>query len=697
MEEAAVSGSHRSPYLAFCLALLFSTTAWAKPPRLDRRGDPLPPGAVVRLGSTRLQLLAGADEVTLSADGKLVAAATRLLGARIRVWEAATGRLVCEIKPKGESGLSRLRFSRDGRYLAADWGKAVVVWETVSGRAVRRFGGFDRGPIDLFFSSNRKALVGAWCQDNVLGLWDVHSEKLLRRLDLFAGRKPRLLEPGEPEERLAIVAVSSDSRTVAYQVTKMTFSDREFPPDIVPCEKSLYVMDIASGKQRRLLQGKSFSVNQNYWPLRFSPDGKLLAVGEGGSLTLFEVVSGKPVYRPQIAQPFYVSFAFSGDGKMLAVCRDARSIDVRDTTTWKLIRHLPTTMHAQELSLCGNGSILAVTQGCAVRLWNVNTGKELLPLPGHNKRVQQVAFSTDGDTVWSASEEVICRWDRIMAAELSRTRPPRTRERNDRIPYCLRAGLKLEKAKGQFQLLGLHSGKLATSFHVQTSKYVEDCFFADNGKVIGVGVIEPGYTLHLRDTTTGKEVGRLTLEGRPFNGDLTSPDGNLLLWEDGRCHLRVWNIQAGKEMSMIDWGALEYDQLGSPIVACSPDGRTLATVPLGEYARHEEGSKQARIRFWRASTGKQIGTSDRFPGDVPFHGFAFSPDARMLATGDVSSPVIRLWEVATGKLRAELKGHEGNVHCVAFSPDGRWLASGSKDTTVLIWDLRRLPEAARQR
>jgi len=48
---------------------------------------------------------------------------------------------------------------------------------------------------------------------------------------------------------------------------------------------------------------------------------------------------------------------------------------------------------------------------------------------------------------------------------------------------------------------------------------------------------------------------------------------------------------------------------------------------------------------------------------------------------------IRLYDFATGKLAALLKGHEDVVYGLAFSPDGRHLISGSGDFTAIIWDV----------
>lgn len=58
------------------------------------------------------------------------------------------------------------------------------------------------------------------------------------------------------------------------------------------------------------------------------------------------------------------------------------------------------------------------------------------------------------------------------------------------------------------------------------------------------------------------------------------------------------------------------------------------------------------------------------------------------AEADTGKPTIKVWEVATGQLRKEFVGHTGDITSLAFSDDGRLLASGSRDTTVLVWDLR---------
>ena len=64
------------------------------------------------------------------------------------------------------------------------------------------------------------------------------------------------------------------------------------------------------------------------------------------------------------------------------------------------------------------------------------------------------------------------------------------------------------------------------------------------------------------------------------------------------------------------------------------------------------------------------------PGSQSVSSVAFSPDARLLATGDANGKTY-VWSTSTNKLNGILTdpGSKG-VNAVAFSPDGRSIATG---------------------
>jgi hypothetical protein len=64
---------------------------------------------------------------------------------------------------------------------------------------------------------------------------------------------------------------------------------------------------------------------------------------------------------------------------------------------------------------------------------------------------------------------------------------------------------------------------------------------------------------------------------------------------------------------------------------------------------------------------------------------AFSPDGTRIVTAS-GDKTARIWDAASAKEIAVLRGHESGVSSAAFSPDGTRIVTASEDMTARIWD-----------
>ncbi|WP_171475463.1 WD40 repeat domain-containing protein [Frigoriglobus tundricola] len=695
-------------------------------PTTDLYGDPLPPGAVARLGSVRLRHYGLAD-FFIRPDGRTARTVGR--DGFLRTWDLATGRQTEAHALRGEFGRAtgqsesvpvggmarpmqepQLLFSPDRRFLAAIFNSRVVVWDAGTGHELRALARTNVVMQRGRFSPNGQTLALLEHDRLVLLEWRSGREQ---NLNFRVGRDDNSLtlcsDQFSPDGRRLIV--SNGFRNV-----------------------SVHVYEVAGA-------GELFKLEEcDHLPYVVSPDNKWLAVARGGQdiyLHLHDLATGSERGKIKL-EGSACSIAFSPDGATVAISEQIEDnkaiVRLVDPGTRKERARYELNEAPAWMKFSPDGKRIACELVSGTVL--VPTGPGCL-VPCQNSEHARMTFSPDGRQLVGTAYDVqrLRVWDAATGRE-EHDHPAQVVRvgggRTDRSPSfavapdsrLLAAG---ERHPGAVRLWNLGDGRLVRQLVPgDDTRWGEQLVFSADGGTLVAG--DDSGALKYIDTRTGA-VGRvielefpdaapdaqLGFRGFRPTGVWVSPD---LRWAVGlmrsnapRALVRDLSLDAPVRPvgfpgdvgawawpNVAVWVAKErgaglvvvsavtgltrvrlpgFYPWGGPVVF-SPDGRLLAAVG--------EGHQHVVVR--EVATGRAVATVAT--GRV--YCLTLAPDDRTLVTTGVNG--LRVWDLATGRARTP---HTGRVlpadhflpesREIVFTPDGRRVVSNLADGTGLVWDL----------
>lgn len=639
------------------------------PHRLDLYGDPLPAGAIARLGTLRFRHGGDVNTVGFLADGKTVVSGS---ANGVRVWEAASGKELRTLPG------FRVVVSPDGKTLATlDVNERQVLGrihliDAASGKSIRQF---DRSlaTLTLAFSPDGKTLAAGGHRtrnQNQVWLWEAATGNELPSPPM-----------GRRYDSVHRLVFSPDGKTLA------TSGDRD---------DTVRFWDLAAGMEQTPL-------GHNGQALAYSPDGKLLALegwdradekNEKSVVRLFDTENFKEVRQFASLRGGVGAIVFSRDGAAVAAGSRDGQVLLWETATGKELRALTghrdavtTLAHSPDGKLLVSGS-----KDKTICVWDLATGEPLQAPAGHQGQLSSVALSPDGKTAITAGwDQTVRLWDLAASQEVQRLphpAPVRTIALAPDGKFLASKSWSNSRNDAVLRLWDLNTGKELRQFPEQLDWSLAAAFSPD-GRTLASG---NNLAVQLWDTATCKALRRFTVppdqayrSAIPFLS--FAPDGKSIAWSN-YVQGRLSEAATGKDLKSFSFPKTASTNDDVSWGVFSPDGTTLVlrtenTIRVWDVARAKE------LRAFRADPLTGISQA------------ALSPDGKMLATANLLG-TIRIWELATGKERRELRGaqervhaavpkyfpaHQGSATAVAWSADGKRLISGGEDSTVLVWDL----------
>jgi WD40 repeat protein len=625
--------------LAALLSALAVPARAAEPPapRRDLLGDPLPAGAVARMGTVRLGTPGNLTSITFTPDSKTLLAVGP--GQEVHRWEAATGRPLPSLPAPGTNGNGIIRCSADGKtFIVEGRGSALCFLDAASGKRPRIIvneGLLQLVGLDVARDGKTLLLVD---QSGRIAIWDV-AESGVRHY--HQGPRGFPLAALLPDGKQAVVA----------------------NPDY-----SLHLIDTASGKAVRSFDmppAPPGAPAARLQRLALSADGKTLAfAGPGAAVTLCSVETGKQVRTLNLSGTIQ-ALAFSPSSRFLAVSAGF-GVHLYGVASGKELRHLEGASPAILAFAPDGKSLAAIGPNQRINLWDLADAQPLHTVAGHHGLVQQLLFLPDGKRLVSVGlDGQTILWDATTGQHLAARRTSMA-PTNGNGPTLTADGkaVRMLGFNRYIYFWGLDSDH-AERQQVLTLPFGSPQSLSPDGKTVALCSQNK---LTLYDLDRGGA-------GRPLDAPATwmqmllfSPDSRLLLATGNDGVIRVWERATGKLVR----------SLGDPMnrvhvqhLSFSPDGRCLLIFD-GTLRVVEVATGQNRLQM-------------SLPG-IGVSALAWSADGRLIARGGTDGKVT-VCSLATGQEMTVLKGQQGSIGSLVFSTDGRRLASGGMDGTILVWDL----------
>ncbi|MGI8917153.1 MAG: caspase family protein [Pyrinomonadaceae bacterium] len=400
-----------------------------------------------------------------------------------------------------------------------------------------------------------------------------------------------------------------------------------------------------SDKPELILQtGHTKSANA----VAFSPDNRWLASGgKDDVIKIWDLATGN-VLRTLYGHTSNVNaLAVSPDGKLLA----SGSGNINDK---------------RDLGAFTQGGVVGGAEDNTVRIWSVQTGRQLLVLRGHGLPVGAIAFSDDGHSLTSVSGDAVKVWNVSAGTEL----------RSQGTKYGKSGMEKLNTLDSLGCFLGCgnkqrkQEEQRLKNFKMSASRIA----VSSNGQIAAVG--QPDKAVKIYDAQVGRELRELPFKAiaDAENSSLAfSADARLVAFAQTSETVSVQEAVTGREIYSLKTG---FSKSKTPQrVNFSADGRFLVTAT--------DNNAGAGIKLWDAATGQLI-RELKTSGEVLMGArvISFNRDGSLIAAVASGAKAIRIIETATGRESRTLQ--TGSTDDVSRAEQAAFIKSIDPKTMAML-------------